>query len=102
MSKNRDDRAEALARTNDFFRLFMVPGMQHCSGGPGPNIFDMLPALEKWVEEGEAPTRVIASHLTNGVVDRTRPLCVYPQVAVYTGTGSTNDAANFQCMLPLE
>jgi len=100
MSKKHDDRAEALARTNDFFRLFMVPGMQHCSGGPGPNTFDMLTALEKWVEQGEAPTRVLASHLTGGVVDRTRPLCVYPQVAVYTGTGSTNDAANFQCMIP--
>ena len=91
-----------LQRTNDFFRLFMVPGMQHCSGGPGPSNFDMLTALENWVENGVAPTRVIASHITNGTVDRTRPLCVYPRVAVYTGAGSTNDAANFQCALPPE
>jgi hypothetical protein len=86
-----------LERANQFFRLFMVPGMQHCSGGPGPNTFDMLTALENWVEKGEAPKRVIASHSTGGVVDRTRPLCVYPNVAVYTGSGSTDDAANFKC-----
>ncbi len=100
MARPREDRAGALSRTNDFFRLFMVPGMQHCSGGPGPNTFDMLTALENWVEKGEAPDRVIASRLTAGVVDRTRPLCVYPKVAVYTGTGSTDDAANFNCKDP--
>src|SRR5207302_1415547 len=86
----------------DFFRLFMVPGMQHCSGGPGPNTFDMLTALENWVEKGKAPHSVIASHSTAGVVDRTRPLCVYPKVAVYSGTGSTDDAANFKCRTPRE
>jgi feruloyl esterase len=90
-------RDAALARTQQFFRLFMVPGMQHCSGGPGPNNFDMLTALENWVEKGQAPERVVASHVTNGVVDRTRPLCVYPKVAVYDGSGSTNDEANFNC-----
>ena len=100
MSHRRDDRATALGRTQDFFRLFMVPGMQHCSGGPGPNSFDMLTALENWVEKGEAPERVVASHLTGGVVDRTRPLCVYPKVAVHTGSGSTDDAANFMCQMP--
>jgi feruloyl esterase len=102
MSHRSDDRGDALERTNDFFRLFMVPGMQHCSGGPGPNSFDMLTALENWVEKGKAPTRVVASHSTSGVVDRTRPLCVYPKVAVYTGSGSTNDAANFKCRKPRE
>jgi feruloyl esterase len=102
MSHRGDDRGDALARTNDFFRLFMVPGMQHCSGGPGPNSFDMLTALENWVEKGQAPKQVIASHSTRGVVDRTRPLCVYPKVAVYTGSGSTDDAANFRCRSPRE
>ncbi len=102
ISHRHDDREDALERTNEFFRLFMVPGMQHCSGGPGPNTFDMLTALENWVEKGEAPKRVIASHSTGGVVDRTRPLCVYPKVAVYAGSGSTNDAANFKCRNPHE
>jgi feruloyl esterase len=100
MSHRREDRADALERTQGFFRLFMVPGMQHCSGGPGPNTFDMLTALENWVEKGQAPDRIIASHLTAGVVDRTRPLCVYPKVAVYSGSGSTDDAANFACQTP--
>lgn len=87
----------ALAETQDFYRLFMVPGMNHCGGGPGANTFDMLTALENWVEHGQAPERVIASHSTNGVVDFTRPLCPYPQVALWTGTGSSTDAANFVC-----
>jgi len=93
----KSDRGAGLTRTQKFFRLFMVPGMQHCSGGPGATSFDMLPALEAWVEKGTAPDRVIASRATNGRVDRTRPLCPYPQVAVYTGSGSTDDAANFVC-----
>jgi feruloyl esterase len=79
------------------YRLFMVPGMAHCGGGEGPNTFDMLGALEEWVEQGKAPDSILASHSTGGVVDRTRPLCPYPQVAVYRGTGSTDDAANFEC-----
>jgi feruloyl esterase len=102
MRHHGDDEQDARERVNDFYRLFMVPGMQHCSGGPGPNTFDMLTALENWVEKGEAPKSVIASHATNGVVDRTRPLCVYPRVAVYSGTGSTDDAANFKCRMPRE
>lgn len=84
----------------DFVRLFMVPGMQHCGGGPGPNHFDALTALEQWVEDGIAPTRIVAFHMTDGAVDRTRPLCAYPEVAVYSGKGSTNDAANFSCAAP--
>ncbi len=80
-----------------FARLFMVPGMLHCSGGPGPSSFDMLGALEGWVERGEAPDRVVASHATRGVVDRTRPLCAYPKHAVYRGSGSTDEAASFIC-----
>jgi feruloyl esterase len=57
----------------------------------------MLSALEGWVEQKQAPERVVASHSTDGVVDRTRPLCVYPKVAVHTGRGSTDEAANFVC-----
>jgi tannase/feruloyl esterase len=57
----------------------------------------MVSALEQWVEHGKAPDRIIASHSTNGIVDRTRPLCPYPQVAAYTGTGSTDDASSFVC-----
>jgi feruloyl esterase len=90
-------RDVALRETQDFFRLFMVPGMQHCSNGPGATTFDMLAALENWVEKKVAPDHVIASRLVNGVAERTRPLCAYPKVAVYKGSGSTNDAANFEC-----
>jgi feruloyl esterase len=79
------------------YRLFMAPGMGHCGGGEGPNTFDMVTALEQWVEHHRPPDQVRASHATNGVVDRTRPLCPYPQVSSYTGTGSTDDAANFVC-----
>ncbi|HEV8147472.1 MAG TPA: tannase/feruloyl esterase family alpha/beta hydrolase [Bryobacteraceae bacterium] len=86
--------------TRNFYRLFMVPGMQHCSGGPGPSSFDMLTALEQWVEHGVAPDRVIASHRTNNVVDRTRPLCPFPQEAKWNGKGSTDQAENFVCASP--
>ena len=78
----------------------MVPGMQHCSGGPGPAKFNMVEALDQWVEHGVAPEKIIASHLTNGTVDRTRPLCPYPQEAQWKGTGSTDKAENFVCALP--
>lgn len=80
------------------YRLFMEPGMAHCGGGDGPNTFDMLTALEQWKEQGKAPDQIIASHSTGGKVDRTRPLCPYPQVAKYKGTGSTDEAANFACV----
>jgi feruloyl esterase len=90
----------ALKKTQMFARLFMVPGMQHCNGGPGPNTFDVLGALVQWVENGVAPDKIIATHSTSGVVDSSRPLCPYPQVAQWIGTGSTNDAANFVCQNP--
>jgi len=89
-----------LAPTRDFYRFFMAPGMGHCAGGPGPNQFDAIGALEQWVEKGQAPNTLVASHSTGGVVDRTRPLCLYPQVARYKGAGSTDDAANFTCVAP--
>jgi feruloyl esterase len=81
-------------------RLYMVPGMGHCGGGEGPNIFDTLTALEKWQEEKTAPQEIIASQIENGSVTRTRPLCPYPQVAQYKGSGSTDRAENFACRLP--
>ena len=87
-----------LDRTRDFYRFFIAPGMGHCSGGPGPNQFDALTALEQWVEKSAAPEKLLASHSTNGKVDRTRPLCLYPQVARYKGTGGSDDAANFTCV----
>jgi feruloyl esterase len=79
------------------YRLFMAPGMAHCGGGQGPNDFDELTALEQWVEQGKAPNSITASHSRDGKVDRTRPLCPYPQVASYKGSGSIDDAANFVC-----
>ena len=85
------------AKADAFTRLYLIPGMHHCSGGPGPNEFDMLTPLEQWVERGIAPGPIVATHRTNGQPDRTRPLCPHPQVARYTGTGSVDDAANFRC-----
>ncbi|MFN7919124.1 MAG: tannase/feruloyl esterase family alpha/beta hydrolase [Bryobacteraceae bacterium] len=87
-------------KTQAFARLFVAPGMAHCAGGPGPNQFDSLGAMDRWVTRGEAPQKLIASHTTAGKVDRTRPLCPYPMVARYRGSGSTGDAANFTCVAP--
>ncbi|MEE2777863.1 MAG: tannase/feruloyl esterase family alpha/beta hydrolase [Acidobacteriota bacterium] len=95
----RSDRT-AVDRTRDFFRLFLVPGMGHCRGGPGTDRFDALSALESWVERGEAPNRIIASRMSGDDVERTRPLCPYPQVARWDGRGSTDEAASFRCESP--
>lgn len=95
-----------------FMRLFMAPGMQHCGGGPGANSFgqfapgvdadhDLNQALERWVEKGIAPDRLIATKFVDDKPEKgvamTRPLCPYPEGATYKGTGDTNDAANFEC-----
>ena len=103
---------------SEFVRLYMVPGLQHCAGGPGPNTFgaypgnakatpetDMSAALERWVDTGTVPTEIIASKLASDFdpgskVLRTRPLCPYPQVARYKGSGSVDEAANFACVAP--
>jgi feruloyl esterase len=85
------------AKTAEFARLFMVPGMGHCGGGEGPNNFDTVSAIEQWVEKGTAPEQMIASHSTSGTVDRTRPLCPYPLVATWKGSGSIDSAASFVC-----
>jgi feruloyl esterase len=101
-------------QTATFVRLFMVPGMQHCFGGSGTNSFgqltvssgdadrDMDAALERWVEKGVAPERIVAAKRASdfdpaSAIVRTRPLCAYPMVARYQGNGSTDDAANFVC-----
>ena len=83
---------------DNWLRLFMVPGMAHCGGGTGPNQFNALAALERWREQNKAPQSITATRVNErGSVDMTRPLCVYPQRAVYSGTGSINDAANYAC-----
>lgn len=118
------DYYEKMAAQNhdadEFFRMFLAPGMLHCGGGPGPNSFgqslpqatplsnapehDILSALERWVEKGVAPERIVAAKYVADQpaqgVQRTRPLCAYPKVAIYKGAGSTNDAANFECRRP--
>jgi feruloyl esterase len=78
-------------------RLFMVPGMQHCVLGAGPNSFDTLSALEQWVEKGIAPDAIPATHSTNNTVDRTMPLCKFPEKAHYKGSGDPNSASSWSC-----
>lgn len=87
-------------QVEDSVRLYMIPGMGHCGGGEGPNVFDMLTAMERWRENGVAPKEITASQIANGSVSRTRPLCPYPLIAQYKGTGSTDQAENFVCRLP--
>jgi feruloyl esterase len=88
------------SKAQDFARMYIVPGMAHCSGGPATDNFDMLPQLVEWVEKGGAPDSVVAS-ATNpgyfGVSSRTRPLCPYPEQTRYKGSSDINDAANFAC-----
>lgn len=86
-----------IERAQQVYRLFMAPGMGHCGGGEGPNSFDTVGALENWVEKKTAPENMVAAHRTNGKVDRTRPVCPYPAVAKYKGSGSIDDAVNFRC-----
>jgi len=94
------DALGGTSKVSDNYRLFMVPGMAHCGGGEGPNRFDGFGALTEWVENKKAPDAMVATRLTDGKADRTRPICPYPQNAVYKGSGSTDDAANFACKLP--
>jgi len=100
VARSGRDRARALHDVQEFYRLYMVPGMLHCGGGTGPAVFDLQTALERWVEQNEAPEAVVATRSTNRVVDRSRPLCPYPKTAVYKGSGDTNDATNFMCRDP--
>jgi feruloyl esterase len=89
-----------ISPTPGWAELYMLPGMAHCSGGEGPDTFDKIGTLEQWVEHGKTPAEIIASHKTSGKVDRTRPICPYPQTAHYSGKGSIDDAQNFACSSP--
>jgi feruloyl esterase len=89
-----------VSKIQNSYRLFMEPGVGHCRGGEGPDSFDTLGTVVQWVEQKKAPDQIVASRIVNGKVVRTRPLCPYPQVATYSGTGSTDDAANFVCKAP--
>lgn len=88
------------ANGEEFLRLFMIPGMTHCAGGIGPDVHDPVTAVIDWVETGKAPELLVAQKLVNGDVTRSRPLCPYPQVARYDGSGSSDDATNFRCEAP--
>jgi feruloyl esterase len=115
-ARNTVDFFEAVnAKTGgaqNLVRLYMVPGMGHCGGGPGPNLFgqasvahadpqhDIDAALEAWVEKGQAPAAIVASKVEKGKVTRTRPLCPWPAVAKWDGKGSTDEAASFSCSVP--
>jgi feruloyl esterase len=94
----------AMGATKSFYRLFMVPGMSHCGGGPGANFFDVVMALDHWVVRDVAPDQIIATRFVDGNpakgVAMTRPLCPYPQEANCKGTGDTNSAASFACQVP--
>jgi feruloyl esterase len=92
----RDDvgRLMGEAATDEFLRLFMAPGMNHCGGGPGPNTYDALSAMERWIRDDVAPASIVATHVTSG---RTRPLCAYPSHSIHRGQGSIDDAASFFC-----
>jgi feruloyl esterase len=85
------------AGADEYLRLYMLPGVLHCGGGPGPDRVDWLAALEGWVERGEAPGTLTAAKVEEGETKMTRPLCVYPERAVYRGSGDPNDAASFEC-----
>jgi feruloyl esterase len=109
-------RISGAALTDADSRVYMIPGMEHCQGGAGTDIFgsastatdpfassaqhNMLLSLQGWVDDGRAPGEIIAAHRTNGTIDRTRPLCPSPAVAKYKGTGSVDEAQNFTCAAP--
>jgi feruloyl esterase len=82
-------------QTQDFFRLFLIPGVHHCAGGPGLAQFDALTLLENWVEKGQAPDVMIASRLVKGVTERTRPIYPYPLLARYSRQGDPKQASSF-------
>ncbi|HET7528278.1 MAG TPA: tannase/feruloyl esterase family alpha/beta hydrolase [Burkholderiaceae bacterium] len=90
----RDDDFSAVQK---FYRLFRAPGVGHCGGGAGPQPQGLFDALVNWVEHKQPPKTITATVTSNGVVTRSRPLCPYPQTAIYNGSGSTDDAASFHC-----
>jgi hypothetical protein len=97
----RIQQHEGAAAADGFVRLFMAPGVAHCAGGAGPQPTGQLEALVKWVEQGRAPSTLLAeSRDKQGQLTRSRPLCPFPSVAVYKGQGSSDDAQNFKCAAP--
>jgi feruloyl esterase len=92
--------AESGRDARNAVRLFMAPGVDHCTGGEGAFVFDVLQAIDAWVESGQAPERIVAQRPLPGSMPRRRPLCMYPQIARYRGTGSTDDDRNFDCRMP--
>jgi len=84
-------------KQDDWMRLFLLPGVGHCGGGVGPDQADYMAALERWRESNVAPDQIVAAKVTAGRLEMTRPICAYPKVAQYKGSGSTNDGANFSC-----
>jgi feruloyl esterase len=87
--------------TGEFYRLFLIPGMFHCSGGVGCGAVDWLAPVVDWVENGTPPEKLIGAHVEDGRPTRTRPLCPYPKVARYKGSGSADAAENFACVDPI-
>ena len=105
-------------KTQKFYRLYMAPGMMHCGAGEGPNLFgnaldfaaasdpehNIFLALQRWVEEGVAPDRIVATKYHDNDpakgVEMTRPLCPYPQQAKWTGKGTSSEAENWVCRAP--
>ena len=84
-------------QAGNYIRTFLLPGVLHCGGGAGPDTVDWVAAISDWVERGVAPSRLTARTITSGAVTRSRPICPYPQKAVYSGSGSTDDEKNFVC-----
>ena len=82
---------------DEYLRMFMLPGVLHCGGGPGPNRVDWIDAIQTWVEEGQAPERLVAERVNQGEVEMQRPLCAWPRQAVYNGSGNPNQEDSFMC-----
>ena len=96
-SQKAHARFELRGDVRDYARLFMMPGVLHCFGGPGPDTADWASVIDQWVERGQAPDRIIARKTVSGTTTRTRPLCPYPQRAVYNGSGSMEEESSFTC-----
>jgi feruloyl esterase len=95
------DAGKPKTNVGDFYRLFMLPGVEHCAGGAGPDDFDTLAAVVQWVEHGAAPASIVATkHGADGSVVLQRPICPYPQVAKYKGSGAGNEASSYSCATP--
>jgi feruloyl esterase len=92
-------KAKAGGNIDDFYRIFFVPGMGHCgAAATGPDKFDILTVLDRWVADRVAPDNILATQYASGTITRTRPLCKYPEVPTYKGVGSVDDARNFSCV----